>query len=528
MADDKIIGYQIEGGVLCARCAPEDARELPLAAADLDTAAALGAIVCAGPCGDPWTGGSWRGLGSGLVELDVADVRSPLEEARRVRNVILTRSLAPGEKIVAFRTDEGAYTCLPCWSSGSSKPMAEPVAAGRLAPRTTCGQCAYVWVEGFWFPGSGLGRVGTARWIDDVPADNEAPVRYQDLGFTAAEAERVVAYRTDAGLVCSVCASLEPMHQTSPGVTLADYLTIAASRRPCIQCGRGDRDVAGWIQEMFRWEEAERRPRAGAPGASLASEPSEPAEHTYFKVSLPFDRASIEGPARFIAPGALLEEADGSRYRVTAVEGDAVYAEPIEDTPLRLDPVFRREEYSVAPARRVARLRFSVESFRTVFAPGPHPSGYEVVGTGLPADAKIVDARFEYPNAVVCVVESDSYEPVPDGAPIPERVVVVRRLETRVEPFATGWPSWDTLRDSELAHMFDAARRLDIKDGSVVVFTTRRGLDLDQRRTFFEAVQAVTGLERGRVGLIYLSPDESIDALDEDRMRELGWVRAEE
>lgn len=58
------------------------------------------------------------------------------------------------------------------------------------------------------------------------------------------------------------------------------------------------------------------------------------------------------------------------------------------------------------------------------------PDGVEVASDGLPADCRVVGARYEPEHdAVILTLESDEFEPVQDGAIAPFITPLYRRTE---------------------------------------------------------------------------------------------------
>lgn len=577
MSNDAIVAYQTEDGVLCARCAPVHAREFPLAATDLDKVAALGAIVCVGTCGDPWIGGRWLGMGSGLVEVDVSAAR-----AESVRNQASVTYVPDAEAPAAYHTGVGVicYLCAPNAPANAREQL--PIVAADLDKAsalgaTTCVECYGVWTGRGWMQG--------ARWVEETPSAGEPPVRYQDLGLTAAEAARVVAYRTEGGLLaCFTCAFPRDLDGPERGVTLGEIVAMSAAQ--CTACDRPLRFGAEAIWETVRSAEATRHwsedvtidesvnladqhtywtpwpnlldrlgripfqpvfgPGGTLVGAEIAlplgphdrigegcqvtmpdgrtlvaasvhddgktaiwreqgtseqteavespagSPAGEAPEHTYFTVELsqPIPRSAIHSPDAWLVPGARLEAEDGRRFTLVEWRGATVYAQEV-------------------PPRRVARFRLSFDLFSLVYAPGRHANGYEVVENGLPADATLVDARFEYPDTVVCTIESAEFDAVAPGAAIPERVIICRRLEEEAATIAA----------------FDMAERLELGRAAVVVLRSHTPIDRDRLRAAADEL-ARSGLAAPESVLLALEPGQSIETLDEDRMRALGWVRA--
>ena len=85
--------------------------------------------------------------------------------------------------------------------------------------------------------------------------------------------------------------------------------------------------------------------------------------------------------------------------------------------------------------RRVVPLGNPVLPF--LLGEGSH-CAYEIFGDGFPPRARVVEARMsDDGDRVILLVESDSFDPVPDGEEYPEVVLVIKEYPKLV-PVAEG------------------------------------------------------------------------------------------
>lgn len=81
------------------------------------------------------------------------------------------------------------------------------------------------------------------------------------------------------------------------------------------------------------------------------------------------------------------------------------------------------------------RMRWAVLSreylMRRLLRPQDDPSsGVRIASLGVPKDARIVTIEFRFGTGFAAVLlESDEFEPVPDGSFIPELAIMVSRME---------------------------------------------------------------------------------------------------
>jgi hypothetical protein len=77
--------------------------------------------------------------------------------------------------------------------------------------------------------------------------------------------------------------------------------------------------------------------------------------------------------------------------------------------------------------RRFRILRITPELFIGLFTQGLHP-GYLIFREAIPDGARIRNVRLGWPDSVELVLESDEFEEVTDGDPIPLLTPVIERV----------------------------------------------------------------------------------------------------
>jgi hypothetical protein len=64
---------------------------------------------------------------------------------------------------------------------------------------------------------------------------------------------------------------------------------------------------------------------------------------------------------------------------------------------------------------KVKSIEISAEFFFQLFNPGWHGAGYTVLKDGIPEDARLVNVHHKWPNQLEILIESESFDDVPDG-----------------------------------------------------------------------------------------------------------------
>jgi hypothetical protein len=77
--------------------------------------------------------------------------------------------------------------------------------------------------------------------------------------------------------------------------------------------------------------------------------------------------------------------------------------------------------------RRFRLLRITSELFVGLFTKGLHP-GYLVTKEPIPDDARIRNVRLGWPDYVELVLESEEFEDLKEGDPIPSMTPVIERV----------------------------------------------------------------------------------------------------
>lgn len=68
---------------------------------------------------------------------------------------------------------------------------------------------------------------------------------------------------------------------------------------------------------------------------------------------------------------------------------------------------------------RIRRLCISAELFLSLFHAGQRPA-YAVVENAVPGDARLVNVRHGWPNSIELLIESESFDEVPQAEKIPD------------------------------------------------------------------------------------------------------------